>query len=80
MVKNLPCNARDMGSIPGWGTKIPPAMEQISQVPATTESCKPQLESTATEDPAGRVKTQGKQINKKNSCKKQHVLKFIECS
>ena len=25
MVKNLPCNAGDMGSIPGQGTKIPPA-------------------------------------------------------
>ena len=22
-VKNLPCNAGDMGSIPGWGTNIP---------------------------------------------------------
>ena len=25
MVKNLPCNAEDMGSIPGWGTKTPQA-------------------------------------------------------
>ena len=25
VVKNLPCNAGDMGSIPGQGTKIPPA-------------------------------------------------------
>ena len=25
MVKNLPCNAEDMGSIPGWGTKTPHA-------------------------------------------------------
>ena len=24
-VKNLPCNEGDMGSIPGQGTKIPPA-------------------------------------------------------
>ena len=23
VVKNLPCNAGDMGSFPGWGTKIP---------------------------------------------------------
>ena len=23
MVKNLPSNAGDVGSIPGWGTKIP---------------------------------------------------------
>ena len=55
-------------------------MEQLSQVPATTGAGKPQLESTTTEDPAGRTKTQGKHINKKNICKKQHVLKFIERS
>ena len=30
VVKNLPCNAGDMGLIPGWGTKIPPASEQLS--------------------------------------------------
>ena len=29
-VKNLPCNARDAGSIPGLGTKIPHAVEQLS--------------------------------------------------
>ena len=23
MVKGLPCNAADMGSVPGWGTEIP---------------------------------------------------------
>ena len=23
VVKNLPCNAGDMGLLPGWGTKIP---------------------------------------------------------
>ena len=30
MVKNLPYNAGDAGSIPGWGTKIPYALEQLS--------------------------------------------------
>ena len=55
-------------------------MEQLSQVPATIGARKPQLESTTTEDPTGRTKTQGKHINKKNICKKQHVLKFIERS
>ena len=55
-------------------------MEQLIQVPATTEARKPQLESTTTEDPAGCAKTQGKQITKKNICKNQHVLKFMEFS
>ena len=39
MVKNPPCNAGDLGSIPGWGTKIPQAMEPLSVC--------------TTEDPAG---------------------------
>ena len=36
MVKNLPANAGDMGSIPDWGTKIPHATGQLSPQPATT--------------------------------------------
>ena len=31
VVKNLPCNTKDMGSIPGKGTKTPHASEQLSQ-------------------------------------------------
>ena len=48
MAKNLPCNVGDVGSIPGPGTKIPHAKEQLSP---TTESrlsrnlLTPQLES-----------------------------------
>ena len=29
MVKNLPCNAGDEGSIPAWGTRIPHALEKL---------------------------------------------------
>ena len=29
-VKNLPCKAEDVGSIPDWGTKIPHATEQLN--------------------------------------------------
>ena len=36
-VKNPPSNAGDTGSIPGWGTKIPRAMGQLSLHTATTE-------------------------------------------
>ena len=35
VVKNPPSNAGDAGSIPGWGTKIPHALGQLS-VGATT--------------------------------------------
>ena len=30
VVKNLPCNARGVGSIPGQGTKIPRKLGQLS--------------------------------------------------
>ena len=38
MVKNLPCHAGDVGLIPGQGTKIPRAAEQLSPRAATTEA------------------------------------------
>ena len=46
MVKNLPSNSGDAGSIPGWGTKIPHA--------AGNYACAPQLLSlrTSTREPA----------------------------
>ena len=37
MVKNLPSNAADTGSIPGRGTKIPHATGQLSPRATTTE-------------------------------------------
>ena len=37
MVKNPPCNAGDTGSIPGWGTKIPHATEQLSTCTTSRE-------------------------------------------
>ena len=49
VIKNLPCNEGDVGSIPGQGTKIPHALEQLSLCATTTEptcsgACAPQLE------------------------------------
>ena len=37
MVKNPPSNAGNVGLIPGWGTKIPHAMGQLSLCATTTE-------------------------------------------
>ena len=37
VVKNPPCNAGDVGLIPGQGTKIPRAIVQLSPQAATTE-------------------------------------------
>ena len=41
MVKNSPCNAGDMGSLPGWGTKIPQAAEQLSLQTTPSEPLEP---------------------------------------
>ena len=37
VVKNLPCNAGDTGSVPGQGTKIPYATGQLSLCVAASE-------------------------------------------
>ena len=37
VVKNPPSNAGDVGSIPGWGTKIPRAAGQLSLCATTRE-------------------------------------------
>ena len=38
MVKNLPADTEDMGSIPGLGTRIPHAAEQLSLCTAAIEA------------------------------------------
>ena len=38
MGKSLSSNSGDVGSIPGWGPKIPHAMGQLSPSPTTRES------------------------------------------
>jgi len=52
VVKNPPTNAGDTGSIPGQGTKIPHAVEQLILCTTTTEACMPWcLFFTSTEQP-----------------------------
>ena len=50
VVKNPPSNAGDMGSIPGWGTKIPHAPGQLSPHTTTTEPMCRKLQSPCTTD------------------------------
>ena len=54
VVKNLPCNVGDVGSIPGQGCQILYATGKLSQCATTTEARMPQLDSlcTLTKDPA----------------------------
>jgi len=37
VAKDLPSSAGDMGSAPGWGTKIPYTVEQLSPSASTRE-------------------------------------------
>ena len=41
MVENPPSNAGDAVSVPGWGTKIPHAVEQLSLCTTATEPTSP---------------------------------------
>ena len=56
VVKNPPSNTKGMGVIPGWGTKIPHAMEQLNLYAATTESVSKTLRAP--------IKTQHSQVIK----------------
>ena len=47
VVKNLPCNGKDEGLIPGEGTKIPHAVEQLSPLATTKKFICPQLNPDA---------------------------------
>ena len=69
VVKNLPSNAGDTGSIPGGGTQIPHAMGQLSLYTSTREKpVHPKAESTchSKKIPCGATKTsaaRSKQVN-----------------
>ena len=52
VVKNLPCNAGDMGSVSGRGSEIPQAVEQRGLSIATTEPAHNWSLCTAMKDPA----------------------------
>ena len=73
VVKNLPCDIGDVGSIPGQGSQILYATGKLSRWATTTEARVPQLDSLCTvmKDPAWRneipcaaTNTQSSQINK----------------
>ena len=56
VVRNPPSNTRSVGMIPGWGTKIPYAMEQLNLHATATESVTKILHAS--------IKTQRSQITK----------------
>ena len=56
VVKNPPCNAEEVGSIPAQGTKIPHAVEQLSQHTAISEAWHHLEGPCASESPHGATK------------------------
>ena len=64
MVQNPACNAEDMGSIPGQGTKIPAAVEQPRVVQLLGRTREPCAETEET-------KSQHSQVNKIHIKKKK---------
>ena len=73
MVKNLPCNARDVDLILGRGTKIPYTMQQLSQHITAKESAghneRPHMMQLRFHMPQLRLTQPNKLINKKNTTK-----------
>ena len=75
VVKNLPCNAGDVGSIPGWGTRIPHVVEQLSLHAATREfdCCNERslmMQQKFHMLQLRQINQSNKQTNKKNQCQK----------
>ena len=66
LVESPPCNAGDLGSIPGQGTRIPHALEQAGLCFATTEPkwCKKKIPHHTLQILHATTKTQCSQINK----------------
>ena len=75
MVKNLPCNAGDVGCIPGGGTKIVYAMEQLSPwTAARVRAPQQQTAHEATKILCAVTKTQPGQTNILKKKKRHHLL------
>ena len=64
VAKNLSCNARAAGLIPGWGTKIPHATEQLSLHTTATEPTYSRAHVPQLDRPSTTTKTQYSQVNK----------------
>ena len=64
MVKNLPCNAEDAGSITVQGTKIPDAKGQLSLHTTTRESVRPSGRAHLTHDDPACGTSDPTQLNK----------------
>ena len=65
VVKNLPCNAGDVGLISGRGTEVPHATEQLGLRAAAPVSHRPHLESPCAQGRTPRAATETQHSRKK---------------
>ena len=72
VVKNLPPNAGDIGSIPGRGTKIPHATWQLRPLAENRETRPTEKPALCNRDPGATVKTQRSQ--KKSETSSMHQV------
>ena len=61
VVKNLPSNAGDMGSVPGWGTKIPNATGQLRPLAENGGTRPPEKPALCNKGPGAAAKAQRSQ-------------------
>ena len=78
MVGNLPARVRDVGLIPGWGTKIPLATSQLSPCTTITEPACPrahalQQEKTAVRSPHAAPREQPHTLQLEKTCAQQPI-------
>ena len=74
VVQNLPCNAGNVGSIPGWGTKIPHVVGATEPMCLNYRTCMLQQKI-----PLVTTKTQCSQINRQKSLLKKplQLVRFV---
>ena len=80
VVKNPHSSAEHVGSIPGWRTKIPRALEQLGPPTTTTEPA-PRCRSLCTTVREARTLQQGRSVQKRRTTKTKttHTEQVLLC-
>ena len=80
MVKNLPSNAGNAGSIPGRGTKIPHLVRQLSPCAAITESMCPKAHALRQEKPSAATRESLHATTKTRQSQKKIIMAYVSIS
>ena len=74
MVKNLPCNVGDMGSILGHRTKVPHAVEQLNLRAKIRESTRESVHCIVTSARSNKATTKTQRSQKNEDCSTSNML------